>query len=80
LTLVETIIECHINKTIERWGNLNIKEIRKKDIQLFLNSLDVANKTRHNYNATLKQFFKWLMDNDEIEKLPKFPKVSFRAC
>lgn len=33
-------INDHMNKAVKEWGNRNIKEIKMKDIQLLLNSLD----------------------------------------
>lgn len=73
-------INSTINKALEFWGNLNIKEIKPKDFQLFLVSLNVSDKTKHNHIATLKQFWRWLFDNDEIDRLPKFPKVDFKLA
>jgi len=69
-----------INKAIDYFQNINIKEIRPKDFSLFLNSLSVSSKTKHNHISTLKQFYRWLYDNDEIDRLPKFPKVKFNLA
>ena len=69
-----------INQAIDYFENRNIKEIKPKDFQLFLNSLNVSSKTKHNHISTLKQFWKWLFDNDEIDRLPKFPKVNYKLA
>ncbi|MFC1580891.1 tyrosine-type recombinase/integrase [Thermodesulfobacteriota bacterium] len=73
-------INNHLYKTIQAWGNRNVKEIKPKDFQLFLNALDLSEKTKHNHLSSLKQFFGWLFENEEIERMPKFPKVNFELA
>lgn len=70
-------INDHINKAVKEWGNRNIKEIKMKDIQILLNSLELSEKTKHNHLSSWKQFFKWLVENEELKRLPKFPKIHF---
>lgn len=73
-------IENHISKAIAFLENTNVKDIKPKDFQLFLKSLNLTDKTKHNYLSTITQFFKWLYDNEEIDRLPKFPKQSFELA
>lgn len=70
-------INCQLKKAIDFWGDKSVKAFKQKDFQQFLISLDVGNKTKHNALSTLHQFFVWLFDNEDLEKLPKFPKVKF---
>ena len=71
-------IKCHLNKAVDYWNDKNVENFKKRDFQLFANSLEgYSSKSKHNYLADIKQFFHWLFDNDDIEKLPKFPKVKF---
>jgi integrase len=70
--------KCHINKAIVYWNDKNVENFKKRDFQLFAHSLkNYSSKSKHNYLADIKQFFHWLFDNDDIEKLPKFPKIKF---
>lgn len=70
-------INSHIYKCISAWGNRNVKDIKLMDFQLLLNSLDLSEKTKHNHLSSWKQFFTWLLENEEIKKLPKFPNINF---
>ena len=67
-----------IDHAVKYFQDRNVKDLKKKDFQLFINSLQVSAKSKHNYLATVKQFFKWLFDNEEIDKLPKFPVINFQ--
>ncbi|MDB9822858.1 hypothetical protein OAC89_04080 [Deltaproteobacteria bacterium] len=73
-------INNHLYKAIHEWGNRNVKEIKPRDFQLLLNSLDLSDKTKHNHLSSWKQFFKWLFENEEIERLPKFPNINFELA
>lgn len=70
----------HIYKGIEIFGNKNVKEFKLKEFQIFLSRFNVSSKSKANYLQTLKQFFKWLMENEEIAHIPKFPKVRFELA
>lgn len=71
--------KCHLNKAVDYWNDRNVSSFKKRDFQLFLNdSLEgYSSKSKHNYLADIKQFFQWLLDNDDLEKMPKFPKINF---
>jgi len=70
-------LEEHINKAVRVWGNRNILTIRLKDFDHFLSQFDVSPKSKANYIQTMRQLWGWLYDNEEIKKLPKFPKVRY---
>jgi integrase len=71
-------LHCHINKAIDFFQDKNVKEFKPKDFEQFMISLEgLSSKTKHNSLSILHQFFRWLFDNDEIEKIPKFPKQRF---
>ena len=73
-----TKINGHIEKAMKFWAHKNVKEFKKRDFQLFINSLeDLSSKTKSNHLSTVHQFFVSLYDNEDIEKLPRFPKLSF---
>lgn len=59
-----------IAKTLQK----PFKKITRKDINSYLNSLDVSNGTRANYTIQLRKFFKWLY-NDENPNCIKDLKV-----
>lgn len=76
-----TKINGHIKKAIEFWEHKNIKDFKKRDFQLFINSLgDLSSKTKHNHLSTVHQFFVSLYDNEDLERLPRFPKVPFELA
>jgi len=71
--------KCHLNRAIDYWNDKNVENFKKRDFQLFLNEAlaEYSSKSKHNYLADIKQFFQWLVDNDDIIKMPKFPKVKY---
>lgn len=74
-------IRDHINKASSFWQDKSIKHFKKRDFQLFLNHINhLSSKTRHNHLSTIHQFFNWLWENEDIEKLPKFPEAKFELA
>jgi len=72
-------IKACFNHAFRYFGNINIRSIKPKDLQLFLNSLTtLSSKTKHDFNCTMKQFFKYLLINEYIEKPLEFPKVKYQ--
>lgn len=71
------------NNYFDSLHNLDVREIRLKHLQGFLDSVRSAeegsralsNKYKKNMMDCLKTFFKWLVRWGEIEKLPIFPEV-----
>jgi len=63
---------------VTAWGNRNIKEIGTADIADLINELRDKNKSDKYIKVikdTMEMLWKWLIDREEIKKLPKFPKV-----
>jgi integrase len=74
-------IENHLYKACKFFGNINIKEIGYKEIQLFLLSLDrLSDKTKHNHLSSLGQFFRWLKKAKVIDEIPELPEVRFELA
>jgi len=63
---------------VTAWGNRNVKEIGTADIADLINELRDKNKSDKyikDIRDTMEMLWKWLFDREEIQKLPKFPKV-----
>jgi integrase len=74
--------ELRLTPWIERFGQLNVKEIRFAQIQDTISELQDAGKSskyRKDIVDTLRCLYRWMVDRDEIriDQMPKFPKVSF---
>ena len=70
--------EQRIRFAVTAWGNRNIKSIKFGDIEDLMLSLQdsgKASKYRHDILNCIKQFFDWCYDREEIDRIPKFPKV-----
>lgn len=74
-------IECYINKAAEYFEGTNVKKIKKNHIRSFLDTLNVSDKTKANYNSQLHDmFYGYLYDEMEIlnlDQLPRFPKIDY---
>lgn len=57
----------------------NVKTIQYAQLEDFIDSLTVANKTKSNYVSTLKGFYTWLLKRKEItrESYPDFPTIDY---
>jgi len=67
----------HINHAQAFFENRNVKDLKCGDFEDFLNSLDLADKTKHNIISTMHVFYKWMKKRQEILEMPEFPEVSF---
>lgn len=68
----------HMDKAKAFFGNGNVKEIRKKHLEEFRDSLTwLSGKTKHNVMSTMREFIQWFYDREELYDIPKFPEVSF---
>lgn len=61
------------------FGQKNVKEFKRTDIPDFLFTLDVSDKTRHNYMSCLRDFFQNLYKDDVISilQIPKMPEIDY---
>jgi integrase len=57
----------------------NVKCIQYAQLEDFIESLTVGNKTKSNYLSCLRDFFRWLVKRKEIDRnqFPDFPEISF---
>ena len=70
-------IQKDIHKAIAVWGQTNVKNIGKAEIEDFLDDLDLSSKSRANAQSCLHSFFTWLCDREDNIPMPKFPEVKF---
>ena len=72
-------IKRYIIKASLFFGDTNVKNIKRKDIRDFLDTLKVSDKTKKNYASQLHDFwYNFLYEEEEIldlSQLPKFPKI-----
>lgn len=61
------------------WGNMNIKEIGFAEIEDFLYSQNVSDKTKSNIRSCLHTFWQWLLHRRiiTIAQFPEFPVVKY---
>lgn len=66
-------------RAVGAWGHTNIKTIGYADIEDFLYSQKVSDKTRANIKSCLHDFFSWLRKRRVInlQQFPEFPEVKF---
>ena len=65
-----------MDKAIADWGQRNVKSIGFGEIEDFLHSQDVSDKTKSNMKSGLHSFFKWVSRREKIP-MPEFPEASF---
>ena len=68
-----------MNRAKIAWGHANIKAIGYAEIEDFLYSQDVSNKTRSNMRSCLHNFWFWLRRRRTItqQEFPEFPEISY---
>jgi integrase len=68
-----------LKKASEFFLDINVKNLKKKNLRAFLDSLNVSSKTKQNYSIQFHDFFhNFLYDEEEILSLgqiPRFPKI-----
>jgi integrase len=67
----------HLKRAQGHFLHMNVKEIRFGHLEDFIKEQDVGDKTRHNILATLHSLWMWMKDREDIQEIPKFPKVKF---
>lgn len=70
-------IDRTMRRAAKAWGNRNVKSIKSGDIEDFLFSLPVGNKTRNNHKSILHDFWTWLCRREDLP-LPQFPVIKFK--
>ena len=67
----------HIRHAQGVFENMNVKDIRYGNLEDFIHSLSLSDKSKHNVLSTIHSFFVWMKKRQEISELPDFPEVSF---
>lgn len=73
-------IERYIKKGILHWGDTNIKEIGYAELEDFLLSQSVSDKTKANIKSCLHDFWVWLRKRKilKLYEIPEFPEISYQ--
>ena len=66
-------------KMQDYFKNTNVKQVNYPQIDDFIDTLQVSNKTKANYVSSIKGFYTWLLRRREIkqDQYPEFPKINF---
>jgi len=67
----------YLNKACASWGDRNIKSIAFAEIEDFLWSQNVSDKTRSDMKSALHAFWTWLLRRDVIDRMPRFPVIKY---
>jgi integrase len=69
----------YMSRSINFFGNKNIKEIGYADLEDFLLSQKISDKTKANIKSCLHDFWEWLRKRKiiTIQQLPEFPEVAY---
>jgi integrase len=69
----------YISRAIDHFGEKNIKEVGYADLEDFLLSQKVSDKTKANMKSCLSNFWMWLRKRKiiTIQQMPEFPEISF---
>jgi integrase len=65
-----------MNKAISSWGQMNVKSISFGEIEDFLHSQKVSDKTKSNMKSCLHTFFVWIKKRENIP-MPEFPEIKY---
>ena len=68
-----------MNKAINAWGTVNVKSIGYAEIEDFLFSQKVSDKTKANMKSCLHDFWQWLRKRKvlTLAQMPEFPEIKF---
>jgi integrase len=66
----------YMTKAIGTWGQMNVKSIGYGEIEDFLHSQEVSDKTKSNMKSGLHSFFVWVKRREKIP-MPEFPETPF---
>jgi len=72
-------LKNYISRAVDAWEHTNVKGIGYAEIEDFLFSQAVSDKTRANIKSCLHDFFTWLRKRHVItpQQFPEFPEVKF---
>ena len=66
----------YMTKAIAVWGQMNVKSIGYGEIEDFLHSQEVSDKTKSNMKSGFHSFFVWVKRREKIP-MPEFPETPF---
>lgn len=66
----------YMTKAIKTWGQVNVKAIGYGEIEDFLHSQNVSDKTKSNMKSCLHSFWYWVKKREKVP-MPDFPEMSF---
>jgi integrase len=71
-----------MGKAIDRWGQINIKDIDYAEIEDFLIAQKVSPKTISNIKSCLHDFWQWLRKRRilALHEIPEFPEIRFELA
>lgn len=67
----------HVRHAKNFFGNRSIREIQFGDLEDFVHSINLSDKSKHNILSTVHALFVWIKRRREIAVLPDFPEISF---
>jgi integrase len=67
----------HIRHAKNFFSNRSVREIQYGDLEDFVHSITLSDKSKHNILSTVHSLFVWMKKRREITALPDFPEVSF---
>lgn len=67
----------HIRHAKNFFGDRNVREIQYGDLEDFVHSIALSDKSKHNILSTIHGLFVWMKKRREISTLPDFPEVAF---
>lgn len=67
----------HVRHAKHFFGNRNVREIQYGDLEDFIHSIKLSDKSKHNILSTVHALFVWIKKRREIDVLPEFPEISF---
>ena len=68
---------AHTRRAKIFFGHQNIREIQYADLEDFIQTIDLSDKSKHNILSVVHAFFVWARKRRVIDSLPEFPVVAF---
>lgn len=67
----------HIRHAKNFFVNRSVREIQYGDLEDFIHTIKLSDKSKHNILSTVHALFVWIKKRREITILPEFPELSF---